>query len=201
MSTNVVASIDVDPQKTFTPLCPAELPVPDGDKIVNALNKQAKYAKFRLGSKDAHNNQALWLTQDCGKNIDKIWPAHAIVGSDGFELLDGLPSPDEYDFFVWKGVELDMHPYGACYHDLQHKLSTGIIEFLNFNNVTHVIVGGLALEYCVKETIMQLLAAKFNVILNLEATKALDQAAAARAIEEIKNNNGIIIDNIEVLTL
>ena len=29
-----VASFDIDAQKTFTPLCPDELPVTEGDKIV-----------------------------------------------------------------------------------------------------------------------------------------------------------------------
>lgn len=36
MSANRIAAIDVDVQKTFTPLCPDELPVPYGDEIVSS---------------------------------------------------------------------------------------------------------------------------------------------------------------------
>ena len=35
-----IASINVDPQKGFTPICPDELPVPGGDEIVPALLAQ-----------------------------------------------------------------------------------------------------------------------------------------------------------------
>ena len=38
----MIASIDVDPQKTFTELCPNELPVKDGHLIADALNRQAQ---------------------------------------------------------------------------------------------------------------------------------------------------------------
>ena len=82
-------------------------------------------------------------------NAEHYWPRHAEPGSLGFELLDGLPNVLDYDFFVWKGIELDLHPYGACYHDVAEQRSTGVIEFLKQRQVTHVIVGGLALEFCV----------------------------------------------------
>ena len=37
----MIVSIDVDAQKTFSPLCPQELPVAEGDTIVAELNAQA----------------------------------------------------------------------------------------------------------------------------------------------------------------
>ena len=58
---NEVASLDVDAQRGFTPLCPNELPVPGGDHIVAELNAQAKCARLRIGSKDAHPANPVWL--------------------------------------------------------------------------------------------------------------------------------------------
>ncbi len=59
----MIASIDVDPQKTFTPICPGELPVSGGDKIGPALNAQAALASFRVLTKDAHPANAVgWST-------------------------------------------------------------------------------------------------------------------------------------------
>ena len=57
-------------------------------------------------------------------NADLSWVSHCVPGTPGFELLDELPQPLDYDYFVWKGVEPDLHPYGACYHDLAEKRST-----------------------------------------------------------------------------
>ena len=188
-----VASFDVDAQNTFTPLCPDELPVAGGTGIVEELNTQARYADYRLGSKDGHNPKAVWVATAehpqfepvAGPNVDVRWNLHAVPGTLGFELIDGLPHPAEYDFFVWKGIELDMHPYGSCYHDLAEKLSTGAIEYLRFHEVKTVIVGGLATDYCVKNTALQLCRAGFMVILNQAACRGVAADTTETAIQEM----------------
>lgn len=188
-----VASLDVDAQYTFTPVCPDELPVAGGDTIAAELNRQAAFAGVRLGSKDAHSPSAHWVASDdkpafskiSGDNVDIRWPLHAVPGTKGFELLDGLPHPADYDFFVWKGVEPDMHPYGACYHDLSERLSTGVIEYLRGNHIDTVLVGGLATDYCVFHTVKQLLAAGFNVIVNRAATRGVADDSSRHAIAEM----------------
>ncbi len=196
------AAFDVDAQYTFTPDCPDELPVTGGNEIVDALNKQATYASIRVGSKDAHSPKAVWVASDeqqmfspvTGENVDIAWNLHAVPGTKGFELIEGLPKPVKYDFFVWKGVELDMHPYGACYHDLGDQLSTGVIEYLKIKAIETVIVGGLATDYCVKTTALQLRAADFEVIVNLEACRGITEDSVSMAIKEMKLA-GIIIIN------
>lgn len=177
----IIASLDIDAQKGFTPLCPNELPVAGGDTIVAALNAQAALATLRAGSKDAHPANAPWVVTEPGAmlqplalaNADLTWPAHCVPGTPGFELLDGLPAPIDYDFFVWKGVEPDLHPYGACYHDLAERRSTGLIEFLQARGVTTVLVGGLATDYCVKTSVLQLRRAGFRVIVHLDACRGI----------------------------
>ncbi len=189
-----IAAFDVDAQYTFTPVCPDELPVVGGDEIASELNAQAKFAHYRLGSKDAHSLKALWLADHNapayskidGANMDIRWPAHAVVGTRGFELLDTLPKPSEYDYFVWKGVEPDMHPYGACFHDLQDRLSTGAIEFLLNRGVTTVLVGGLATDYCVSTTALQLRRAGFDVVVNLGACRGIAPETCAQAEQKLQ---------------
>jgi len=203
-----IASFDVDCQYTFTPACPEELPVPDGLTIVDELNQQANFAKYRLGSKDAHSPSAIWLadeenpqfSQVEGEHVDIRWVSHAMIGSEGFSLIDGLPKVTDYDFFVWKGIEPEMHPYGACYHDLKDKLSTGVIEFLRDKGVTTVIVGGLATDYCVKNTVLQLLTAGFKVIVNLGACRGIADDTINSAIVEMKAQGATIINTADELT-
>lgn len=177
-----VASFDVDAQLTFTELCPLELPVKGGQDIVAALNAQAAFASVRVGSKDAHSPASLWVDTDKepqftpiaeALNMDIRWKIHGVPGSAGFNLIPGLPTVKDYNFFVWKGIELDMHPYGACYHDLAGKMSTGVIEWLDRKGLRTVIVGGLALDFCVRLTAMQLKDAGFNVIVNLESSRGI----------------------------
>lgn len=199
-----IIAIDVDAQRTFSPLCPNELPVSQGDEIVEELNKQAKLADFRVMTKDAHSQHAVWAVEKAEEslqplnyaNADLTWRRHAEVGTDGFELLPQLPHPTEYDFLVYKGVEKDMHPYGACFHDLANTISTGLIEWLHAKQATVLIVGGLATDYCVKNTVLQLLAnGKWQVYLNLAACRGIAEDTVASALKEMQNAGAIVCQN------
>jgi nicotinamidase/pyrazinamidase len=204
----LVASFDVDAQNCFTPVCPNELPVPDGNAIVGELNAQAMLADFRVGSKDAHSPQAIWVADGQhpqfspvqGANVDIRWNSHAVPGTTGFELIEGLPHPVEYDFFVWKGVEPDMHPYGACYHDLADTRSTGVIEWLRAQQVTTIIVGGLATDYCVKTTVMQLVKAGFTVVVNAGACRGIAPDTTQSALNDMRVAGVQIVGNHHEIT-
>ena len=198
-----VASFDIHAQNTFTPLCENELPVAGGSEIVHELNENAKLANFRIGSKEAHSPHAAWvateehpqLTPIVGENMDVRWKMHSVPGTKGFELIKGLPQVTEYDYFVWQGIELDMHPYGACFHDFAEKLSTGVIEFLRLHQVTTVITSGLATDYCVKATVNQLLAAQFKVVVNLAACRGFAIQTIEAAISEMQGNGALLVEN------
>lgn len=207
-SRETVAAFDVDAQKCFTPLCPDELPVPDGHRVARELNHQARLAGIRVGSKDAHPANAVWvatehnpqLTPITGyENVDLRWNRHAVPGTKGFELVDGLPAVTDYDFFVWKGVETDMHPYGACFHDLEEKLSTGVVEFLKNKGIVTVLVGGLAFDFCVKTTALQLQRAGFQVYVNRAASRGLAEQSIADAMAELKAAGVTVVDSADQL--
>lgn len=196
------ASHNVDPQKGFTPLCPSELPVLDGHNIVDELNHQNALAKYRTVSKDVHPSNAVWLASkdrpqltpvEGEPNVDLVWNAHCMSGTYGSELLDGLPKMVEYDFFLAKGFEPDLHPYSSCYHDHTKLKSTGLIEWYESKGITTVVVGGLATDFCVSETVKDLSNAGFQVILNLGACRGLGTE------EEIRDHVNMLAENYNIL--
>lgn len=203
-----VASFDVDCEYTFTPECPDELPVEGGTEIVPELNEQARYAGWRLGSKDAHSPHAEWVSNEShppfspvdGENMDIRWPLHAVPGTRGFELIAGLPRVSDYDFFVWKGIETDMHPYGACFHDHARTLSTGVIEFLRARGVDTVLLGGLATDYCVKHTALELRSAGLRVILNRAAVRGVARKTTERSLHEMEEAGVEFVDSAAELS-
>ncbi|MBL7058055.1 isochorismatase family protein [Patescibacteria group bacterium] len=203
-----VASFDVDPQNGFTPLCPEELPVPEGDKIVPELNAQAKFAGVRVASRDAHSTNAEWVatterpqfTPIVGKpNLDLHWNLHCKFGTFGFEFISGLPSALEYNFVATKGMEVDSHPYGGCYQDLCKSISTGVIEFLKAKGVQVVIVGGLATDYCLLETVLELIAAGFVVVVNLGACRGVAPESTKKAVEKMRQVGVLFIESAQEL--
>jgi nicotinamidase/pyrazinamidase len=203
------ASFDVDPQRGFTPLCPKELPIAGGDEIAGELNEQANYATCRVVSKDQHPAEALWVTDDPNQvltpvegdypNLDVKWPAHCVAGTEGNRLIPGLPDEDAYDLVVHKGVDPEKHPYGACYHDLASSESTGVIEWLRQRNIETVIVGGLATDYCMKTTALQLKAAGFKVIVNLGACRSVKPATLDADQTEMRRAGIYIIQSASEL--
>ena len=179
----------------------------EGDKIVPELNAQAKLACLRIASRDAHSPYAKWiateehpcLTPLAGyPDLDLYWTKHAIVGTPGFEFIDGL-DPEAYAFQSLKGIEPDKHPYGACYHDLGNKYSTGAIEFLRQHGITTVICGGLATDYCVLNTVLQLKDAGFTVILNEAACRGIAPDTTQAALEKMKAAGVILVKNAAAL--
>lgn len=89
-----------------------------------------------------------------------------------------------------------MHPYGACYHDVAERMSTGVIEWLKARDVSHVLVGGLATDFCVKATALQLQAAGFQVLLNLAACRGIDKQSTDEALEEMRAAGVIVTPSL-----
>lgn len=199
------ATFDVDAQKGFTPICPEELPVAGGETLAPILNAMAALGRFRIGSKDAHCATAAWVHADRSRMASATglaeaplyWPSHCVVGTQGFELLDGLPQPQDYDFFVWKGIEPGLHPFGACFHDVSERRTTGVIEVLKGQGIERVVVGGLAFDFCVKDTAIQLAKAGFEVIVVQQACKAISEETAVAATHAMGAAGVRIVDTVE----
>jgi nicotinamidase/pyrazinamidase len=199
------ASFDVDPQRGFTPLCPDELPVIGGDQIAGELNAQAGFAKVRLVSKDCHPAEAPWVAHSAAEimqpvsgdypNLDIKWPPHCVVGTEGNRLIPGLPNEADYDLVIEKGKDPLMHPYGACYQDLAETISTGAIEWLKEQRIDTILLGGLATDYCVKATGLQLLRAGFRIIVNLAGCRGVAEETSQQAIEDMRSAGAEFINS------
>ena len=200
---STTASFDIDPQRGFTPLCPDELPVADGDQITDELNTQATFAAYRLVSKDCHPAEAPWVAETPEEimtpvegdypGLDIKWPPHCVIGTEGNRLISGLPDESAYDLVIEKGSDPLKHPYGACYQDLAENESTGAIEWLQQKQIETVIVGGLATDYCVKTSVLQLLQAGFRVIVNLGACRGVADDTSEIAVDEMRKAGAALI--------
>lgn len=205
---NKTACIDVDPQQGFSELCPKELPVAGALQIVDELVLNHGKASLKLVSRDMHPPGAAWEAESPDRMLEPVglpevdikWNPHCVVGTQGVELLPGLPSVREYDFQINKGIDPDAHPYGAFYHDQADTLSTGGIEFLRSNQIDTVIVGGLALDFCVKKSVEQLVGAGFKVIVNLASTRAVFPDNAENVVRELEQKGVVIVENAAAIS-
>jgi nicotinamidase/pyrazinamidase len=157
------ALIIVDVQNDFLP--GGSLAVADGDKVVPVLNSYIDLF-VRAG-------QPIYATRDwhpanhCSfAPYGGIWPPHCIGNSKGAEFAPALALPAG-TVIVSKATTPEMDAYSGFE-------STDLDAQLRAQHIERVFVGGLATDYCVLNTVKDALAQGFEVVLLLDAIRAVD---------------------------
>jgi nicotinamidase/pyrazinamidase len=151
--------IVVDVQNDF---CPGgALPVPDGDAVVDPINRLAEQFQFVVATRDWHPPNHKSFVEQGGP-----WPVHCVRDSHGAQLHPRL-HPSQLDAIVDKGREPGQDGYSGFEH-------TELERLLHEQDVDRVHVAGLALDYCVRATALDARRAGFDVVLHAGATRAID---------------------------
>src|SRR5437763_23169 len=131
------ALIVVDVQNDF---CPGgALAVPEGDAVLEAVNRLASEAPFVVATRDWHPPDHGSFAAEGGP-----WPAHCVSGTPGAELHPGVDR-SRIDAIVDKGQSREREGYSGFE-------GTELERLLREHGVRRVDVAGLALDYCVKAT-------------------------------------------------
>ncbi len=177
------ALIVVDVQSDF---CPGgALPVPDGDRVVPVLNEWIARAEAAgaavVISRDSHPPDHCSFRPQGGP-----WPVHCVRGTTGAAFHPDLTIP-EGAIFVDKATTPGIENYSDF-------AATGLGDRLRERGVRRVWVGGLALDYCVRATVLDGLAEGFEVHLILDATRAVDvkPGDGERALQEMRRAGAVI---------
>jgi nicotinamidase/pyrazinamidase len=156
------ALVVVDIQNDF---CPGgALPVKDGDKVVPVLNKYIE--KFRkagapiLFTRDWHP-----LDHSSFKAQGGPWPPHCVQNSEGARFHPDLQIPPEGEV-VSKADKKD-----EAYSFFK---GTDLARRLKERGIKRLLVGGLATDYCVKETVLDGLKYGFEVFHLDDASKGVN---------------------------
>ncbi len=165
------ALVVVDVQHDFLP--GGALGVPGGDAVVEPLARAAGAADLVVRTRDAHPPGHCSFATRGG-----TWPAHCVRGTRGAELHPEIAALDGP--VVDKATEPDADAYSGFD-------GTGLADLLREAGVGHVVVGGLATDYCVRATVLDALAAGFRTTVLADAVAAVDvmQGDGDRALEEM----------------
>lgn len=156
------ALIVVDIQKDF---CPGgALAVKDGDAVVPVLNR---YIKLFTKAKSPIIFTRDWHPSDHSsfKSQGGTWPPHCIQNSEGAKFHPDLQIPPEGEI-VSKADKRD-----EAYSFFK---GTDLAEKLHQRGIMRLLVGGLATDYCVKETVLDGLKNGFEVYLLEDASSGVD---------------------------
>lgn len=173
----------VDVQNDF---CPGgALPVPDGDAVAPVLNgwiaRARKTGAVIVASQDWHPAGHVSFKERGGP-----WPPHCVQGQPGAELYVKLKLP-KTAAIVQKGTDRDKDAYSAFD-------GTGLANKLRAAGVRRLWVGGLALDYCVRATVLDALREGFEAHVLLDGTRAVNvqPGDGDRALEELRQAGALV---------
>ena len=170
------ALIVVDVQNDFTP--GGKLPIAEGDRVVPVLNgwigKAREAGATVVASRDWHPSNHMSFKEQGG-----AWPPHCIRFTEGAAFHPDLELPNDAPI-VTKGDNPEFDQYSAFDR-------TGLAELLKSKNVDTVWIGGLALDVCVRATVLDAVAEGFRVRLIRSATRAVNPDDGRRVIEELRD--------------
>lgn len=187
------ALVLVDIQNDFCPN--GSLAVPKGDEVVNVLNKMTAYARDNgwvvAASRDWHPAVTKHF-----KAYGGIWPVHCVAESKGAEFHKDLDISNAV--IVSKGIG-DRDDYSAFDGKTDSGLPLGF--YLDGKGVREVYVGGLATDYCVKETVLSACRAGFRTYFLTDASRAVNikPSDGEQAISEMKRLGAIVTTTLEVM--
>jgi nicotinamidase/pyrazinamidase len=181
------ALLIVDPQVDF---CPGgALPVPGGDAIFDAVNRASRMAPVVVASRDWHPPDHVSFKAQGG-----IWPVHCVRDTPGAAFHPALDS-SRVDKVVSKATERSEEAYSAF-------AGTDLERFLRSRGVRRLFVGGLATDYCVRQSVLDARQAGFDVVVLEDAIGAVDvnPGDGARALEEMRQAGATVGQTTELAT-
>jgi nicotinamidase/pyrazinamidase len=180
--------IIVDVQNDF---CPGgALAVTDGDQVVSVLNRLIpEFERAGLpviATRDWHPQRTRHFNTHGG-----IWPPHCVQGTQGAEFHADLALGKDA-VIVSKGTAENADSYSGF--DGVDARGIGLADLLRGRVVERLVVGGLATDYCVKQTALDGLQKGFRVVVLEDAVRGvnLNLNDARQALDEMKRAGAVI---------
>jgi nicotinamidase/pyrazinamidase len=202
------ALILVDLQNDFLP--GGALAVPHGDALLALANQLQGCFRFVLATQDWHPpNHKSFAANHPGKKpgdiiqlkkqTQRLWPVHCVQNTRGAEFAPGLMLNRVNKVFR-KGADPEIDSYSGFF-DNDHRLATGLHEYLTDKRVTDVYVMGLATDYCVKATALDAVNLSFKTFLIEDACRGvnLNPNDVINAIQEMEQVGVVRVKSADVI--
>jgi len=177
------ALLIVDVQNDF---CPGgALAAPGGAAIIPALNRHIADARARglaiYASRDWHPARTTHF-----KDFGGPWPPHCVQGTPGAAFHPALELPADATI-VSKGDVSDREGYSAF--DGHTQTGHALVDDLRAHGIDQLFVGGIATDYCVRQTVLDAVKEGFQVTVLPDAITGIDIRAgdSERALAEMRS--------------
>jgi nicotinamidase/pyrazinamidase len=182
------ALIIVDMQNDFLP--GGALGIEGGSDIIPVLNRSIRdFGEAGL---------PIFLSRDWHPPVTKhfreyggVWPPHCIQGTRGAEFHPELVIPPQA-VIVSKGMDPERDDYSAFHARTEDgKL---LPQALRESSVDEIVIGGLATDYCVRQTALEALRQGFGVTILADGCRGVDlqPGDSDRALREVETAGAVL---------
>jgi len=200
------ALIIVDVQNDFLP--GGSLAVPEGDRIIDVINKIQSRFELAVLTQDWHpqNHKSFASNHTNKKPFDVIelnnmqqtlWPNHCVQGTYGAEF-SSLLNTNKAEAIFRKGTNPDIDSYSAFF-DNGHLKSTCLADYLRGKKAEQVYLTGLCGDICVFYSAMDSLNEGFETFIIEDGTCPLNKEDYIKTNKTFTEKGGKIILSKDVL--
>jgi len=185
------------------------LAVPQGEAVVPVANRLMDRVDLVVATQDWHPaTHGSFAANHPGRNPYELgelaglpqvlWPTHCVQWTGGAQFHPGLDTRRIAKAFP-KGTDTAIDSYSGLFDNGRRK-ATGLGDWLTAQRVEEVVICGLATDYCVKATAIDVVRLGFHTVLVEDACRGVglapgDIPAALAAMREV----GIVITTSEAL--
>ena len=159
------------------------LQVPRADEIVPLVNRLAAGFAHVVLTQDWHprNHQSFASMHPGRKPYDTIevdygaqilWPDHCVQATHGAEFHAKLDIP-QAELILRKGFRREIDSYSAFYEN-DRRTPTGLGGYLRERGLSHVVLAGLAFDFCVRYSAEDAQREGFRVTVIEDACRGID---------------------------
>ena len=193
------ALIVVDVQVDFC--AGGALAVPDGDAVVEPINRLAAHFPVVVLTQDWHtpghasfastHDKAPFETVELAYGTQMLWPDHCVMASAGADFHPDLKISGA-QVIVRKGFHPEVDSYSA-FMEADRMTPTGLAGYLVERGVARVFLVGLATDFCVAWTALDARRAGFEVVVLEDACRAIDMGGSLEKSRTDMREAGVVL--------
>jgi nicotinamidase/pyrazinamidase len=196
-----IVLVVVDVQNDF---CPGgALAVEGGNQIVPLVNRLIEAHEHVVLTQDwhppdhssfasRHESRRAFETIEASYGPQTLWPDHCVQGSRGAEFHPAL-NWTRAELILRKGFRRSIDSYSAFYEN-DRVTPTGLGGYLRERAIKHVVLAGLATDYCVGFSALDARKLGFTVTVIESACRAIDLEGSLARMKEEWTRAGVKIE-------
>ena len=180
------ALLVIDAQNDF--MYGGTLAIPNSNTIIPVINNITGKFNRHIWTQDWHPKNHCSFIENGG-----LWPVHCVAKTEGAKIHADL-NFDTDDAYIHKGTLVNSDSYSPFNYEGKTRFS----RYLTLEDIHTLFVCGLAIEYCVKITVLDALKAGFKVVVVTDGVHGLTLKDSEIALKEMIDAGALFINSEDI---